>query len=52
MLCVLTVVSIRLGKDFHVDPYFLMSKALSIAQHHRHTKKTIAIVTVKLTAID
>ena len=50
MLCAFTVVSISLGKDFHVDPYFMMREALSIAEHHRHKKEAIAIVTVKLTA--
>ena len=49
-MCALTVVSISLDKDFHVDPYFMMSEALSIAEHHRDKKKAIAIVTVKLTA--
>ena len=43
------MVSISLGKDFHVDPYFMMSEA-SIAEHHKDKKKAIAIVTVKLTA--
>ena len=43
------MVSISLGRDFHIDPYFyMMSEALSIAERHRHKKKAIAIVMVKL----
>ena len=44
-----TVVSIGLGKDFHVDPYFTMGEALSTAKHIALIKKPYAIVTVKLT---